>query len=163
MLAAPSLLSCQPSRVPVLEARMAVVGHADHTVSVNRLPGPIATHLNALPNHAIACIHCRWRGALTAFPTLRAAPMLLLGRPGTEEIVEGSVAIEWIFPNGMHLTTCVLDRAASTNIALHLHLAVGQFAAVLLAAEDMVARPMDAVDALGALTLQMTHRVALQG
>ena len=27
-----------------------------------------------------------------------------------------------------------LDRAASTNIALHLHLAVGQFAAVLLAA-----------------------------
>jgi len=41
----PGLLSCRPSGVPIVKSRFAIVRHADDTMSMHRLPGPIPMHL----------------------------------------------------------------------------------------------------------------------
>ena len=107
--------------------------------------------LHALPDHAIAGIHCRRMWPFTAPATLRATPVLLRRRPSSEEVVQGCVAVEGVLRCRMDLAAGPLDGAASAHVALHLDLAVGQLAAILLATEDVVLRPLDAVDALGAL------------
>lgn len=61
----------------------------------------------------------------------------------------------------MNFTASFLNRAGSANITLHLHLAVGQLAAILLATEDIIASPVDSADALGRLSLDDTLCITL--
>ena len=93
---------------------------------------------------------------------LRAAPVLLRRRPSAEEVVQRRLAVEGVLGGRMDLAAGLLDGAPPAHVALHLDLAVGQFAAVLLAAEDVVMSPFDAVDALGALIPLHTHGIAFQ-
>lgn len=44
----PGLLSRRPSGVPIVKSRFAIVRHADDTMSMHRLPGPIPMHLQLL-------------------------------------------------------------------------------------------------------------------
>ena len=44
-----------------------------------------------------------------------------------------------------HSPSALLDGAGAANVAIHLHLAVGQGALVALGAEDIVGHPMDSI------------------
>lgn len=62
----------------------------------------------------------------------------------------------------MDFTARFLDGASSANVTLHLHLAVGQLAAVRLVAKHMLFGPMDAVNALGSFSCMSAAGLALQ-
>jgi len=66
----------------------------------------------------------------TAFASLSAAPVLLLRRPGAEEVVQGRVAVEGIASTDLDLAASVLNAATSADVAIHLDLAVCQSAFV---------------------------------
>mmetsp|Transcript_41224 Transcript_41224/g.73874 ORF Transcript_41224/g.73874 Transcript_41224/m.73874 type:complete len:243 (+) Transcript_41224:105-833(+) len=109
--AAPSLLPLGPAGVPVVQASVAVIGQANVALAVHCHPGPVAIHLDTLPNHAIARIHRRRAVAFAALALLGAAPMLLRRRPSSEEVVQRSIAVKRIRADSLHMAAGILDGA----------------------------------------------------
>mmetsp|Transcript_21014 Transcript_21014/g.49950 ORF Transcript_21014/g.49950 Transcript_21014/m.49950 type:complete len:270 (-) Transcript_21014:596-1405(-) len=169
--AAPALLRVRPADLPIHQAHVAVVGQAGNTAascaagssagSTSHHPGPVAVHLHVLPHHARTGVHAGWAVSLAALVLVAAAPLLLLRRPGAEEVVERRSAVEWVRSSCMHRTACFLDGAGPAHIALHLNLAVCQGALLVLRVEDMVCRPVNAFDASGGLSFNGARRVTL--
>lgn len=93
---------------------------------------------------------------------LGAAPVLLRRRPGSEEVAERSIAVKGITALGVDFAASGLDGAGAANVAIHLHLAVGQGALVALGAEDIVGHPMDSIGAFGGFATHGAGGITLQ-
>mmetsp|Transcript_21018 Transcript_21018/g.49979 ORF Transcript_21018/g.49979 Transcript_21018/m.49979 type:complete len:319 (-) Transcript_21018:902-1858(-) len=170
--AAPALLRVRPADLPIHQAHVAVVGQAGNTAascaagssagSTSHHPGPVAVHLHVLPHHARTGVHAGWAVSLAALVLVAAAPLLLLRRPGAEEVVERRKAVEWVRRVAAHSAASFLDGAGPAHIALDLDLAVGQIAGIALVVENVLGRPLDAVHALGGLALHGAGSITLQ-
>jgi len=100
--------------------------------------------------------------SLATLTLLGTAPAFLLRRPSTIEVAQCSVAIKWVLAGRLHFTACSLDTASSADVAIHLHLAVGQSAFVALGTKDMIGHPVDTILAFGGFTTQSALRITLQ-
>mmetsp|Transcript_21016 Transcript_21016/g.49962 ORF Transcript_21016/g.49962 Transcript_21016/m.49962 type:complete len:816 (-) Transcript_21016:20-2467(-) len=171
--AAPALLRVRPADLPIHQAHVAVVGQAGNTAascaagssagSTSHHPGPVAVHLHVLPHHARTGVHAGWAVSLAALVLVAAAPLLLLRRPGAEEVVQRSIAVVGLAAGAAaHLAARSRDGAGAADIALHLNLAVGQSARVPVCLEHVVGGPVDAGLAHRGLAVEGAGGVAAQ-